>query len=317
MEKIIVTGGSGFIGSNLVDRLLLKNKKITVIDNFSTGFKNYLPKNKNLKIIKCNLLHKNKLFQIFKNHDFVFHFAANADIKNGLNQPTKDLEQNAVVTSNVLEAMRYNNIKKIAFTSTAPVYGNTNQFPTEENSPMSNQISLYGASKLYCEGLITSYCEGYDFKSWIFRFVSILGPKYSHGHVYDFVKQLLKNKNKLTILGNGKQKKSYLHVNDCLDAVLISIKKSKNNINIFNLGHDEYINVNQSVRNITKFMNCKPILSYTGGNSGWIGDMPFVFLNTNKIKKETGWKPKINIEDSINDTVNWLLKNKWIFKNRK
>ena len=315
MKKIIVTGGAGFIGSNLVDALSKRNVKITILDNLSTGFRKYLNINKNVKFIKCNLLNKNKLKNIFKGHDFVFHLAANADIKDGLKHPKKDLEQNAIVTFNVLEAMRYNKIKKIVFTSTAPVYGNTKQFPTNENAPMTYQTSLYGASKLYCEGLITSYCEGYNFNSWIFRFVSILGPRYSHGHVYDFVKMLLTNKNKLAVLGNGKQRKSYIHVYDCVKAILIAVKKLKDKVNIINLGHNNYININKSIKIISKIMNSKPKLIYSGGKSGWIGDLPFVFLDNNKIKK-IGWSPKFSIEDSIIHTTKWLLQNKWIFEKR-
>ena len=316
MKKIIITGGAGFIGSNLVDILSKKNLKITVLDNLTTGFKKHLNINKNIKFFKCNLLEKEKLKRIFKGHDFVFHFAANADIKDGLKHPKKDLEQNAIVTFNVLEAMRFNKIKKIVFTSTAPVYGNTNEFPTKENTAMSYQTSLYGASKLYCEGLISSYCEGYEFQSWIFRFVSILGPRYSHGHVYDFVKMLLKDSSKLLVLGNGRQRKSYIHVYDCINAILSAIKNSKDRVNIFNLGHNNYINVKKSIDIITQIMNCNPKLIYSGGSRGWIGDLPFVFLDNKKIKK-TGWKPKLSIEESIKQTTNWLLENQWIFRERK
>ena len=313
--KYLITGGAGFIGSNLADELSKKNK-VTIVDNLSTGFKEYLPKNKNIKFIKCNLLDKKKLFKIFKGHKIVFHLAANADIRFGLEHPKKDLEQNAIATFNVLEAMRFNKIKKIVFTSTAPVYGMNKIFPTPENASMTYQNSLYGASKLYCEGLISSYCEGYNLQSWIFRFVSILGPRYSHGHVFDFVKNLLKNPNKLKILGDGKQRKSYLHVFDVINAIKIALKKSNQKVNIFNLGHNNYINVNKSVKIIEMMMDLKPRKFYTGGKSGWIGDLPFVFLDNKKIKN-VGWRPKITITQGIKDTSNWLIKNKWIFKKRK
>ena len=313
--KYLITGGAGFIGSNLADELSKKNK-VTIVDNLSTGFKENLPKNKNIKFIKCNLLDKKKLFKIFKGHKIVFHLAANADIRFGLEHPKKDLEQNAIATFNVLEAMRFNKIKKIVFTSTAPVYGMNKIFPTPENASMTYQNSLYGASKLYCEGLISSYCEGYNLQSWIFRFVSILGPRYSHGHVFDFVKNLLKNPNKLKILGDGKQRKSYLHVFDVINAIKIALKKSNQKVNIFNLGHNNYINVNKSVKIIEMMMDLKPRKFYTGGKSGWIGDLPFVFLDNKKIKN-LGWRPKITITQGIKDTSNWLIKNKWIFKKRK
>ena len=313
--KYLITGGAGFIGSNLADELSKKNK-VTIVDNLSTGFKENLPKNKNIKFIKCDLLDKKKLFKIFKGHKIVFHLAANADIRFGLEHPKKDLEQNAIVTFNVLEAMRFNKIKKIVFTSTAPVYGMNKIFPTPENASMTYQNSLYGASKLYCEGLISSYCAGYNLQSWIFRFVSILGPRYSHGHVFDFVKSLLKYPDKLKILGDGKQRKSYLHVFDVINAIKIALKKSNQKVNIFNLGHNNYINVNKSVKIIEMLMDLKPRKFYTGGKSGWIGDLPFVFLDNKKIKN-LGWRPKITIKQGIKDTSNWLIKNKWIFKKRK
>ena len=313
--KCLLTGGAGFIGSNLADELS-KKYKITIVDNLSTGFKENLPKKKNIKFIKCDLLEKKKLIKIFKGHNIIFHLAANADIRFGLEHPKKDLEQNAIVTFNVLEAMRFNKIKKIVFTSTAPVYGMNKIFPTPENANMTYQNSLYGASKLYCEGLISSYCEGYNFQSWIFRFVSILGPRYSHGHVFDFVTNLLKNPNKIKILGDGKQRKSYLHVFDVISAIKIALKKSDQKVNIFNLGHNNYINIDKSVSIIETLMNLKPKRFYTGGKSGWIGDLPFVFLDNKRIKS-LGWKPKITIKQGIKDTANWLLDNKWILRKRK
>ena len=319
-KRIFVTGCAGFIGSHIVDKLLLDKKDVIGIDNLCTGQKKFLSnalKNKKFKFINGDLLNLNLLKKILKNIDLVYHLAANADVRSGFKHPKKDLEQNVICTFNLLEAMRHNSVKKIVFTSTAPIYGDVNLFPTPENSPLSNQTSLYGASKLYCEGLIQSYCEGYNLQSWIFRFVSILGPRYTHGHVFDFYKQLNVNKkNKLKILGNGLQKKSYLNVKDCVSAILIASKKANKKINIFNLGCDEFINVNKSAKIICKKLNVKPKFFYTGGKIGWIGDQPFVFLKTKKIRK-LGWKNKFNIEESIKMTVNWLQSNEWIFKKRK
>jgi len=319
-KNIIITGCAGFIGSNLLDTLLKQGNKIIGIDNLSTGQKVFLKKaskNKNFRFIKMDLLNLVKLKKVFINASIVYHFAANADVRSGLEHPKKDLEQNAICTFNVLEAMRFNSVKKIVFTSTAPIYGDNKKFPTPENAPLSNQTSLYGASKLYCEGLIQSYCEGYNFQSWIYRFVSILGNRYTHGHIYDFYKQLVfKNKKKLFILGDGMQKKSYLDVKDCITAILISTKKSKEKINTFNLGCDDYINVKKSAKIISKKLNLNPKFIFAGGKTGWIGDQPFVYLSIKKIKK-LGWKNKISIEDSIIKTVNWLSNNKWVFKIRK
>ena len=230
IKKILVTGCAGFIGSNLVDKLLLNNCSVIGIDNLSTGQKKFLKnalKNKNFKFIKCDLLNFKKIRKIFNNIDIVFHLAANADVRYGYNKPYRDLEQNTISTYHVLESMRKNNVNKIVFCSTGSVYGEPKNFPTPENDNLPIQTSFYGASKIAGESFVQAYCEAFDFKGWIFRFVSILGNRYTHGHVYDFCNQLFKNTKYLKALGDGNQRKSYLHVDDCIRAILIAIKKSK------------------------------------------------------------------------------------------
>ena len=212
--------------------------------------------------------------------------------------------------------MRFNNIKKIVFSSTGSVYGEAKVIPTPEDAPFPIQTSLYATSKVCGEGMIQSYCEGYDFQAWIFRFVSILGERYSHGHVYDFYKQLLDNKNQLRVLGNGKQKKSYLYVEDCIDAIFFALDKAVEKVNIFNLGTDEYVQVLDSIEIICKHLKINPKLVFTGGDRGWIGDNPFIFLDCSKIRK-LGWKPKVSIEKGINKTLIYLIKNNWLFNKRK
>ena len=317
--RIFLTGGRGFIGSNFAEKLLNQNNHVTIFDNLSSGFKkfnNYKKKFNKLKIIHGDLKNFKKLNQCIKNHDIVFHFAANADVRYGFLYPSKDLEQNIICTHNVLEAMRKNNIKKIVFSSTGSVYGEAKKFPINENSEFPIQTSFYASSKLSAEAFISSYCEGYDFQSWIFRFVSILGPKYSHGHVFDFYKKLLNDRNNLYVLGNGLQKKSYLHIDDCILAVLKSIKFFKDKINIINIGHDEYINVKRSIKIITNQLSLKPKVIYSSNeNRGWIGDNSFIFLSNKKLKK-TGWKPQYSIEKSIIDTLDFLKNNKWILKRK-
>ena len=318
-KKIIVTGCAGFIGSTLVDRLLDLKHQIIGIDNLSTGQKVFLKralKNKNFKFLKCDLLNLNRLKKIFRGADIVFHFAANSDVRYGYKHPHKDLKQNTIVTFNVLESMRINNINKIVFCSTGSVYGEAKKFPTPENYNFPIQTSFYGASKLAGESLIQAYCESFSFKSWIFRFVSILGNRYTHGHVYDFCNQLFKSPRYLKVLGDGNQKKSYLHVDDCINAILTAIKKTKNKINIFNLGTDEYINVKGSIKIICNKLGIKPKISFSGGKRGWIGDSPFIFLSNKKIKL-LGWKAKFTIKESIEQTVKFIENNKWIFKKRK
>jgi len=212
--------------------------------------------------------------------------------------------------------MRKNNVKRIAFSSTGSIYGETKVIPTPEDVAFPIQTSLYGASKLACEGLIQAYCEGFDFECFIFRFVSILGERYTHGHVFDFYKSLLKNPKELFVLGNGKQRKSYLYIQDCIDAILFAIEKSKEKVNIFNLGTDEYCEVNNSIKWITEYLNLNPELKYSGGEKGWIGDNPFIFLDTKKINS-LGWKPKLTIKEGIIKTVKFLEQNQWVLEQRK
>lgn len=318
-RKYFITGGAGFIGSNLVDRLLQEGAGVTVYDNYSTGFvKNIEPamRNPNLTAISGDLLDLSALTAAMPGCDFVFHLAANADVRFGTLHPKKDLEQNTMATFNVLEAMRANGIKNIAFSSTGSIYGEPKIIPTPENSPFPIQTSLYGASKLAGEGLIQAYCEGYGYKGWIFRFVSILGERYSHGHVFDFYKKLLSDPHNLEVLGNGKQRKSYLYVQDCIDAILLAVTKAQDKISIFNLGTDEYCEISDSARWISEYLGLNPRFSFTGGERGWIGDSPFIYLDTKKICS-LGWKPKYNIKEAIIKTVMFIKENEWILEARQ
>ena len=233
----------------------------------------------------------------------------------GLDHPRKDLEQNTIATFNVLEAMRVNDIKKIVFSSTGSVYGEAPIIPTAENSFFPIQTSLYGASKAAGEGLISAYCEGFGFQAWIFRFVSILGERYSHGHVFDFYQKLKKDPSKLHVLGDGKQRKSYLYIQDCIDAIMVGLSQANEKVNILNLGGDEYCEVNDSIEWICERLNVAPRLEYSGGSRGWVGDNPFIFLDTTKIKS-LGWRPSLSIKESVINTVDYLKENEWLFLER-
>ena len=323
MEKVFVTGAAGFIGSNLVDRLLAGGKHIVGWDNFSTGQNEFLAgarSHPNFKLIRGDNLDLPALTKAMAGCDFVFHLAANADVRFGLEHPDKDLQQNTIATFNVLEAMRANGVKGIAFSSTGSVYGEAEIIPTPENHPFPIQTSLYAASKVAGECLIQSYCEGYGFEGYIFRFVSILGERYTHGHVLDFYKQLLANPGHLKVLGDGTQQKSYLYIGDCLNAMLHVLnlgtaKKAKHRVEIYNLGTDEYVQVNNSIRYLCGALGCQPKLEYTGGKKGWVGDNPFIFLDTKKIRA-TGWKTTLTIEQSIIRTLQWLQQNQWVLERR-
>ena len=250
MQKIIVTGAAGFIGSTVVDRLLADGFRVIGIDNFSTGQSAFLQKanrNENFSLIEADILTENNLVEHFYGADVVFHFSANADVREGVNHPQRDLEQNTIVTSRILDSCKQANVRRFVFSSTGSIYGEAEQIPTPEDASFPIQTSLYGASKLACEGMIQAYSEAFGIESFIFRFVSILGPRYTHGHVYDFVKQLLIDGTRLEVLGDGKQRKSYLHVEDCVDAMFFALSHSDKKVNIYNLGTNEYCEVSQSI----------------------------------------------------------------------
>jgi len=314
-RRFFVTGAAGFIGSNLVDRLLQNGHEVIGYDNFSTGQKEFLEESRSnsaFSIVVGDLLDLPKLAESMHGCDFVFHLAANADVRFGLEHPNKDLQQNTIATFNILEAMRKKGINNITFSSTGSIYGESSLIPTPECAPFPIQTSLYGASKLAAEGLIEAYCEGFNFKGYIFRFVSILGERYTHGHVFDFCRQLRDHPDTLHVLGNGKQKKSYLYVQDCIDAMLFAIDIATEKVNIFNLGTDEYCEVNDSINWISEHLGVSPQRAYTGGDRGWVGDNPFIFLDCSKIRK-LGWKPKLTIKDGILRTTEYLKQHPYLF----
>ena len=322
--KVFVTGAAGFIGSHVVDRLLADGLSVTGWDNFSTGQERYLEgalSHPNFCLVRGDNLDLTALTTAMKGCDLVFHFAANADVRFGTQHPGKDLEQNTTATFHVLEAMRANGIKRLGFTSTGSVYGECSVIPTPEHAPFPVQTSLYGASKVACEGMIAAYAEGFGFECYIFRLVSIVGERYTHGHILDFHRQLLDHPDRLTILGDGSPRKSYLYIQDCADAILHVIRlgtarDAKHRTQIYNLGTSEYVTVNDSVRSICRTLNLDPKLHYTGGDRGWVGDNPFIFLDTKKILA-TGWKPKLTIEQAIIKTVRWLDANCWVHGQRR
>jgi UDP-glucose 4-epimerase len=313
--KVAVTGCSGFIGSNLVDHLLNEGYEVIGIDNLSSGKMQFLESatsNSRFKFYEVDILNYPRLEDIFDSCETIFHFSANADVKGGPANPTIDFEKNTLVTQIVLEAMRKANIKKIVFSSTGSIYGEALVVPTPEDAPFPIQTSLYGASKLACEAMISAYCESFGFQAWIFRFVSILGPRYSHGHVFDFYKQLLVNPNALKVLGDGNQKKSYLHVFDCISGIEFGMKNFNDKVNVINLGHNSYISVKDSIKVMSRELNVDPSIKYGTEDRGWVGDNPFIYLDTHKINS-VGWKPKFSIERGVIDTVKYLKENSWLF----
>jgi UDP-glucose 4-epimerase len=282
--------------------------EVTGYDNLSTGHREFLRgalAQKRFIFAEGDLLDRERLAEAMQGVEFVFHLAANADVRFGIEHPTKDLQQNTIATVNVLEAMRAAECRRIAFASTGSIYGEAVVFPTPENAPTPIQTSLYGASKIAAEGFIQAYCEGFGMQAFIFRFVSILGERYTHGHVFDFFKHLKKDPRVLPVLGDGKQRKSYLYVQDCVDGILLAIERATAKVNIFNLGLDEYCEVRDSIAWICEELNVQPELKFSGGERGWIGDNPFIFLDCSAIRA-LGWQPKLNIRQGVERTLRYL-----------
>lgn len=307
--KYFVIGGAGFIGTVLVKKLIEDKKNfVTVFDDLSSGklqFLNFTKSQKNFNFIKGNISNKKKLTLAMKGHDCIYHLAANPDIRQGTKDNKLDFKINLCGTINVLDSMVINKIKKIVFASSSAVFGTPTKLPTPENYGPSLPESFYGASKLACEGYLSAYCSIYDIKCWIFRFANITGYPATHGIIYDFYKKVKTNPKKLEILGNGQQKKSYITNEMLVDGMLFVIKKTKNNknkLNLFNVGNTDTISVREIANTFTKLNQIIPSKNYTGGKSGWKGDVPFMNLDIRKLRK-LGWKAiknsKMCIEESI------------------
>lgn len=318
MRRVCITGGAGFIGSNLADALSGAGVQVVIVDDFRTGrpqFVESLLSNPANRLLEGDVLDPKVLRAAFEGCDWVFHLAANADVRHGLEHPTLDLEQNTLATSRVLEAMRDAGVSRIAFSSTGSVYGEPTVFPTPEDAPFPAQTSLYGASKLAAEGLIEAYASGFDFTGLIFRFVSILGERYTHGHVYDFFCSLQRDPSTLQVLGNGLQQKSYLYVQDCVSAMMLAANHHAEDAGsfVYNLGHEETLLVHDSVEIITKHLRLEPKVEYGEGERGWIGDSPLIQLDTSRIQS-LGWAPTKSIRASVERTVDWLSANDYAWR---
>lgn len=309
-DKILVTGGAGFIGSHLVDRLIEKGSNVTIFDNLSSGKTKFIKhhlENPDFSLIEGDLLDKEAIERACRDIDIVCHVAANPDVRLGASDTRIHLDQNILATYNLLEAMRKNNVKEIAFTSTSTVYGEASIMPTPEDYGPLIPISLYGASKLACEALITSYSHTFDMQAWIFRFANIVGPRSTHGITVDFIKKLKNSSSVLEILGDGKQEKSYLHVSECVDAILFLIENSEERVNIFNIGSEDTVSATEIGKIVIEEMGLSNVeFIYTGGSRGWKGDVPRMRLGVEKMKS-LGWKPIYTSERSVRETARALL----------
>jgi len=310
-RSILITGGAGFIGSHLLARMLPEND-VTVLDNFSSGRMEHLAaymEDPKFHLIEADLLTSGCLEDAAAGKDIIFHLAANPDVRLGASDSRIHLEQNVIATYNILEAMRKAGAKRIAFTSTSTVYGEASEVPTPEDYGPLLPISLYGASKLACEALISSYCHTFDMQSWIYRFANIVGERGTHGVIVDFIRKLREDPRELEILGSGRQKKSYLDVKDCVEAMLYCLKASEQ-VNVFNIGSEDSIDVTQIADAVVREMGLSNVsYRYTGGGDGrgWKGDVRVMQLSIDRIKK-IGWAPKMGSAGAIETAVKALLK---------
>ncbi len=306
-EKILVTGGAGFIGSYVVDKLVKTGKSTVVLDNLSSGRKEFISQHfgkKGFKFVEADLL-DDEAADHFRDIEEVWHLAANPDVRIGAKDTRVHFEQNIIATYNVLEAMKKNDVKKIIFTSTSTVYGEAMEIPTPEDYAPMIPISIYGASKLACEALITSYVHTFDMQAWIYRFANVIGMRSTHGVIYDFINKLNANSSTLEILGDGNQTKSYIYISDCINA-MFSGMKSKQKLSVFNIGSSDAIKVRRIAQIVCEEMNLKPSFKYTGGNRGWKGDVPYMFLDCTKLKR-LGWTPRYSSEEAVRLTARDLL----------
>jgi UDP-glucose 4-epimerase len=318
VKRACITGGAGFIGSNLADRLSAQGVEVILVDDFRSGRREFVTdalERPGVRLLEGDVLEMAVLEEAVRGCDWVFHLQANADVRRGLEDPRRDLEQNTLATSRVLEAMRAEGVRRIAFASTGSVYGEPRVFPTPEDAPFPTQTSLYGASKLAGEGLIAAYAAGYGFTGLIFRFVSILGERYTHGHVFDFYCALKRDPTRLRVLGDGRQEKSYLYVQDCIDAMLLAAERhaDEHGAHVYNLGTDETVVVDESVAIITEHLGLSPEIEHTGGRRGWTGDSPLIHLDTTRIRR-LGWEPSLTIGEALVRTLQWLTHNEYAWR---
>ena len=307
--RYFVTGGAGFIGSHLVDRLVNMGA-VTVYDNLSSGKKEFIEQHlgrKDFQFAQADLLEFNTLKEVMRGHDIIFHMAANPEARAGIKDTDLDLKQGTTATYNILEAMRINDIKKLVFASSSTVYGETPAEPVPEDYGPLLPISLYGASKLACEGLISAFCHLFNMQAWIFRFANVVGSRTTHGVIFDFINKLRQNPKELEILGDGTQEKPYIHTEDCVDGLLHGFQHSNNQVNVFNLGCSSTTKVSIIAQMLAEEMGLPDVkFKYTGGNRGWPGDAPQVRFNISKMGK-LGWKPKYTSDEAVRKAIKDIL----------
>ncbi len=312
LGKTMITGGAGFIGSHLTEKLIKEHKEVIVLDNLSTGNKSNLDfcnQKKNFKLIIEDLKSQNKVCEHIKDVNTIFHMAADPEVRTGFSDPKSAYEQNIQNTFLLLENIRKSNVRQLVFASSSVVYGEPEIIPTPETFGPLLPISIYGGTKLACEGLVSSYCNNYGIRGTIVRFANVVGLRARHGVIWDFIQKLKTNKKELRVLGNGKQTKSYIHVNDCIDGLLFSLKNTKKNVDVFNLGNLDMINVLDIASIVCKTMNLENVNIVTKGGTedgrGWIGDVKEMNLNISKMN-DLGWSPSQDSKESVESATSEL-----------
>jgi len=309
VRKYFITGGAGFIGSHLVDRLI-RTGEVTVYDNLSSGKREFIGqyiRKPGFRFVQADILDRGQLAVAMKGSDVVFHLSANPDVRIGQHDTAADLNQGTIATYNVLDTMRQQGISKIIFASSSVVYGETSGEPVPEDYGPLQPISLYGAAKLASEGLVTAFCHLFGIQAWLFRFANVVGSRATHGVIYDFIHKLKKNPRELEILGDGRQAKPYIHVSDCVEGMLYGFQHSDGQVNVFNLGNHDVVDVTTIARLLLEPMGLPEAkLKYTGGSRGWPGDVPRICLDTSRMEK-LGWKPKYSSEEAIRLALKEIL----------
>ena len=310
MMRILITGGAGFIGSHMVNRLMRQNNEVTVFDNLSSGRKEFIEHHldkANFRFIQADLKDLDEVKHAMKGHDVVFHFGANGDIRRGIEETDLHLKEGTVTTYNVLEAMRIKKTRKIVFSSSATIYGEAPVIPLPEDYGPLFPISLYGAGKLASEGLVSAFCHTFNMQGWIFRFANIVGKRMGHGVIFDFIDKLRGNPHELEILGNGKQQKPFVCVEDCIDAILFGFNNSNDGVNVLNIGCSTSTDVTTIAEMLVEAMGLENVkFKYTGGDRGWPGDVPQLRFNVEKLSR-LGWKAKYNSDEAVKKAIRDLL----------
>lgn len=312
--RYLVTGAAGFIGSHTVDRLLADGHEVIGIDSYITGKQEFLASaniSPRFTLIIGDLFDLTTVIEACEGVDAVFHFAANTDVRYGTDHPRRDLDQNVIVTWNILEAMRRRGIKTILFSSTASIYGDATLLPTPEDGPLPLQTSLQSASKLAAEAFISAYAKGYGIRALIFRLSSIVGDRYAHGHILDFCRQLRSHPGHLNILGNGSIRRSYLDVADCVDAMLLALHHPTPPVEVFNVGAPTNCQLTESIGWITSELNLQPVIEFSGPGPAWVGSCTVIFLDCSRLHR-LGWQPKLGLEAAVRRTVKFLSANPWL-----